>query len=108
MKQKKFLFVANAVRWFDRVNGNTYHSVNVTRMKDGRVIHCPLQYGYGEQYRTTALKAMLNAGWLPKKYQETPFGRSSEYLYERENNYPIMWLVTDGLKRDCIKNGKGA
>ena len=26
--------------------------------------------------------------------------------YERENNYPILWTVSDGLKRECVANGK--
>ena len=30
---------------------------------------------------------------------------SANVQYERENNYPIDWVVTDGLKRDCIANG---
>jgi hypothetical protein len=103
--ENKIKFIANAVRWFDRVNGNTYHSVNITRVKDGKTIYCPLQYGYGEHYRQTALEAMSKNNWLPEQYK-TGSGDYNTYRYERENNYPIYWNVTDGLKRDCIKNGK--
>jgi hypothetical protein len=101
----KIKFIANAVRWFDKVNGNTYHSVNITRVKDGKTIYCPFQYGYGKHYRQTALEAMSKNDWLPEQYK-TGSGGSNTYRYERENNYPIYWNVTDGLKRYCVKNGK--
>ena len=97
----KIRYIGNAVRWFDRVNGNTYHSVNVTRTKDGKTIYAPMQYGYGDCYRQSALEAMAKAKWLPKQYRE-----NNDYMvYERENNYPIQWNVSDGLKKDCKRNG---
>jgi len=107
-KIRKIKFVCNAVRWFDKVNGNTYHSVNVTRLRDGVIIYCdtPYQYGYGEHYRQTALELMLKNKWIPKKYGEPTTNMSNQlYLYDRENDYPIMWNVTDGLKREMIRNG---
>lgn len=104
---RTILYVANAARWFDRANGNTYHSVNVTRCADGETLYCPMEYGYGDAYRTTALEAMEKAGWLPPKYSgRHANGSSNAHNYERENNYPILWNVSDGLKRDCVNNGK--
>ena len=97
----KIKFLAVARRWFDKVYGNTYHSVRVTRCRDGKIIAHELTYGYGDQYRQTALGIMHRAGWLPKKYTE-----ESMYSFERENGYPIDWNVTDGLKRDAIANGE--
>jgi hypothetical protein len=109
MSTNKIQYVANAVRWFDKMNGNTYHSVQITRVLDGNTIYCPYQYGYGEQYRHTALVEMVKNGWLPEVYvsnpNHIPKGKKGYYLFERENNYPILWNVTDGLKKDCIKNG---
>ncbi len=106
MKTRKIKFVCNAVRWFDKVNGNTYHSVRITRVKDGKVIADQFQYGYGDQYRHTALLLMVKEKWLPSKYRKhNSNGSTNYYLYERENNYPILWNVTDGLKRECVRNG---
>ena len=102
----KIRFIANAVRWFDKVNGNTYHSVRVTRCKDGAIVYGQFQYGYGEGYRDTALRAMAEAGWIPTKYHAKPGFNSNLNMWERENNYPIDWNVHEGLKRDCIANGK--
>uniref|UniRef100_A0A6M3K566 Uncharacterized protein n=1 Tax=viral metagenome TaxID=1070528 RepID=A0A6M3K566_9ZZZZ len=103
MADRKIKFICNVVKWFDKVNGNTYHSVRVTRLRDGKTIttKTPYQYGYGEQYRQTALALMAQEKWLPVKYR----GEREHRAYERENNYPIMWEVRDGLKRDMIANG---
>ena len=105
-ESRKIKFAAHAVRWFDKVNGNTYHSVRITKTSTGEVITCQFQYGYGDQYRYTALEAMVKAKWLPVKYRGKHENGYSEYFsYERDNNYPILWTVVDGSKRDCITNG---
>lgn len=97
----KIKFVCETILWYDRVNGNTYHASEITRTSDGATLNCPLQYGHSEHYRQTAREAMLKAGWLPKKYNK--FGDA--WNYERENDYPIHWIVSDGLKRDAVALG---
>jgi hypothetical protein len=97
----KYQYTAQAARWFDKVNGNTYHSVRITDNKTGETIYCPMEYGYGDHYRQTALGAMMINGWLGEKYNN-----QNLWYFERENDYPIKWIVTDGLKRDCVRNGK--
>ncbi len=101
--ERKIKYIVNAVKWFDKVNGNTYHSVRITRLRDGKTITTatPYQYGYGEHYRQTALALMAKEKWLPVKYR----GEHDRYKYEMDNNYPIMWEVRDGLKREMIANG---
>jgi hypothetical protein len=102
MKNKKILFVVNAIRWYDKPNGNTYHSVRITRTKDKKVfVSDSCVYGYDNHYRQTALRIMLDSKLLPRKYN-----KDNCYLYERENNYPILWECQDGLKRDMINNVK--
>lgn len=100
---RKIKFIVHACRWFDKVNGNTYHSCEVIRCKDSSVLRCPFQYGYGDQYRYTALWAMAAAKWLPVKYR----GVNSVLSYERENNYPVEYVVSDGLKREVVALGGG-
>jgi hypothetical protein len=97
--ERQIKFICIACRWFDKVNGNTYHSVRVTRVKDNKTIVHPIIYGYGDHYRQSALEIMDKAGWVPEKYKK------ELYMYERENNYPIYWDCRDGLKRDCVSNG---
>jgi hypothetical protein len=102
----KIKFVANVARWFDRVNGNTYHSVNITNVETGETIYCPMTYGYGEHYKQSGLEIMEKSGLIPEKYRgRHENGSPKYYAFERENDYPIMWNVSDGLKRDCVKNG---
>lgn len=96
-KERTIKFVADAVRWFDKANGNTYHTVRVMRVRDGAMIYSRFQYGYGDHYQQTALMAMAAAKWLPVKYRG-----DDSYLYERNNNYPIIWNVRDGLKKEAL------
>lgn len=51
----------------------------------------------GNSYRQTALKAMQKAKWIPK---------GDVWLFERENNYPIYWTCSEGLKKDVVAHGK--
>lgn len=107
-KPRTILFTAHAYRWRDKIYGNTYHSVRITRHSGGATLYCPFRYGYGDHYRQTALDAMARAGWLPPQYDEVqPWDSAACLSYERDNNYPILWIVSDGLKRDCIANGRG-
>lgn len=100
-------FIVDAARWFDRQAGNTYHACRITRTRDGAQLLCPLQYGYGDAYRQTALTAMAAAKWLPAKYRGVDSaGGLRSFSYERENGYPISWHVTDGLKRDAVALGR--
>ena len=101
MKARKIQFVVNVVKWFDKVNGNTYHSCRIVRMKDNATLSCPFTYGYGEHYRQTTFEAMIKEKWIKGYTKQTAYAR-----YESDNNYPIVWNVTDGLKRDCVANGK--
>ena len=101
----QYRFVVNTIKWFDKINGNTYFSNRITNIESGEVICSPFQYGYGDHYRFIALKDMDKNNWIPKKYSPKPGFNSIYHLYERENNYPILWNCHNGLKRDCIANG---
>ena len=113
METRQIKFTVIAKKWRDRINGNTYHSVRCIRHKDNAVVVGSFQYGYGEHYKQTALYTMYEAGWFRDYRQEktTPDGEKYRYTtlsilrLEQEHNYPILWTVSDGLKRDCIANG---
>ncbi len=98
-KERKIKFTVYGVKWVDRINGNTYHSVRCVRLKDGAVVVGEYQYGYADHYKQTALEAMAKAKWLPRKYKTDP------WLYERESDYPVLWHCVFGLKRECVANG---
>jgi len=100
----KIKFVCNVVKWYDRINGNTYHSVRITDTKNGKtyVNTTPYSYGYGEHYKQTAFGVLIDRGLIDKKYT-----RKNVFVsFERENDYPIMWTITDVRKKsEMIDNG---
>ena len=70
MKQLiKTLLVINARRWFDKVNGNTYHAVQVFDGNELIAKHA-LTYGYGEHYRQTAFELLIKAGYYSDERRE--------------------------------------
>lgn len=46
-------------RWFDKVYGNTYHSVQVI-INNQDIFYEGFTYGYGNYYEVTASKVILN------------------------------------------------
>jgi len=47
--------------WLDKTPGNTYHSVKICH--DERLLaQCDFSYGYGEQYKVTALELLKKKG----------------------------------------------
>ena len=50
MKMKVYI---TAAKWFDKINGNTYHNAKIT-LSDGTSFYSGFQYGYGSQYRESA------------------------------------------------------
>ena len=95
-------FIVHVKKWFDKYNGNTYHAVRIIKIEDRNKLYCSWEYGYGTQYRVTAIDKMVKARWIHKKYKHK--GTSN---YEYENDYPIYWIDEGhGLKRDMIEWGK--
>lgn len=59
--------IENAViiahKWFDRVNGNTYHSARIIINGGEADFKKPIEYGYGDSYMTTAADIALENGY---------------------------------------------
>lgn len=63
---KKYLI--NVKIWFDKLNGNTYHSVDIFSIKKDRLIFSSgLVYGYGEQYKHTAIDGLIKLNLFNEK-----------------------------------------
>ena len=57
----------NAREWFDKVNGNSYFSGNVTLnfgMKSQKSFDMPFQYGYGSHYIDMASNLLSKEGMV--------------------------------------------
>jgi hypothetical protein len=83
----------NARRWFDKVNGNTYHSVAVS-FPDGTTKTTPFDYGYGSHYEYTALK--LVAGDVPRYENGNPI---PPWRWYQDNGYLVTYDVVAVAKR---------
>lgn len=67
MKTPKSIFVLGR-RWFHKLYGNTYHSVQI--VVDGKTVHqSKMEYGYGDQYLWTANSWLADQGYInPEKF----------------------------------------
>jgi hypothetical protein len=79
LKTIKKCLVVKALRWFDKINGNTYHSVAVFNGNE-LIGKENFVYGYGEHYRQTAFEILINAGY----YEGT---RRANGTYEELNKF---------------------
>jgi len=84
-----------AKEWFDKINGNSYFSANVTlnfSKENQKVIKLNFQYGYGEQYEYESLMEIIR--FLNIDYKET-----SIYRFCRENNI----ILRSNKEQNCLK-----
>lgn len=54
-------------QWFDKINGNSYFSAQITLnygMKNEKTFYIPFQYGYGEQYKYTSFNKLIELGYV--------------------------------------------
>ena len=66
-------FVIHSKKWHDKINGNTYHAVNVLNTQNNLMISSPFSYGYGTQFIQSASKIMLENKWINKPLKSTDF-----------------------------------
>jgi len=78
-------------RWFERTNGNTYHSVRI--FIEGEIITVPFTYGYGDQYLQTALEELRSQLLIPDD-------KSYGILYVRETLGASYSVIDVGRKKD--------
>ena len=57
-------------RWFQKTNGNTYHSVQI--FVNTMEIKLPYEYGYGDQYYDTAVNWLVTNGYIIPENGESP------------------------------------
>ena len=89
-------------RWFEKANGNTYHSVEL--YQDNKLLaRVPFAYGYGDQYKQTALDQAVKLGLYPDT--EAKHGGSEcyrQFVFSKESGGDgNFFSVTDvGRKKD--------
>lgn len=88
-----------AKEWFDKVNGNSYFSANVTinfGMKTEKNIFLPFQYGYGSHYIDMAGKELLQLKLVKPDPDSTYF---SLWRYCEKNNI----ILRTSKREKCLK-----
>ena len=77
----------NASEWFDKMNGNSYFSMNVTinyGLKNESTFYVPMQYGYGIQYKHEAFKE------IQKRYNTFKSAGANDSYFNTYNKYGII------------------
>lgn len=100
MDKKIISIVINGLKWFDKINGNTYHSghIIVTFNDEVKEYKIPFQYGYGEQYVYSAFEALNKEGII----KESINVMLSPMKYCRDNNIKLIYnAVNVSRKKDC-------
>ena len=85
-----------AKEWFDKVNGNSYFSAEVTinyGKKNEQSFYIPMQYGYGDYYRTAAFEKI--------KEQLGCFKRVNDSYWRAYEKYNI--IARHSIKENCLK-----
>lgn len=68
-------------KWFDKLNGNTYHSVEYHDFDTKRTITSGRVYGYGDHYKQTAYELMVKHGYSTDLSAEDFWKNNSIYYH---------------------------
>lgn len=83
--------------WFDRINGNSYHSAQVTLnfgMKTEKRIAVCFKYGYGDQYIHSAMSKLVKNGFIKDSEPN-----EAVWIYCQRNNI----ILRNSIERNCLK-----
>lgn len=83
-------------RWFDKVNGNTYHSVDVY-VNNELVGRTPFKYGYERAYEQTGREILLKHYNYPKNFDK--------YKGLEAHGIKVLYNVTDVSRKKDLEEG---
>lgn len=93
-----------AKEWFDKINGNSYFSGQVTinyGLKNEKTLFLPYQYGYGDSFEQAAKEILIENGFISAEWHEL----ISRYC--RDNKIILRSSIqTDCKKRDMKEFGQ--
>lgn len=74
-------YIIQGRRWFDKVNGNTYHSVSIVDTKTNDIVYdSGMVYGYDDAYRQTAINYLIKTGRMNDD-DRTNHKQNKQHLY---------------------------
>ena len=92
-------FVIHSKKWHDKINGNTYHAVNVLNTQNNLMIASPFTYGYGDQFLQTASEAMIKQGWIKERLKNLDFLQVHNII---EKNCTKKEVISHGCSQKAI------
>ena len=101
----KYKYIAVTKEWFDKVNGNSYFSVQIEDVEKDLTYKLPFQYGYGSQSEFT-IKEFFNVFNLHGKIRITV----KEFLGLKgfNSDLPIKFIKMENcLKKEVEEHGIG-
>jgi hypothetical protein len=102
-KNTVFSINIEALEWFDKANGNSFHAGEVI-VNSGQVseqtLKFGLTYGYGMQYYETAIKMLVRAGLLPA------LGITQMYDFLKNNSITVNYKIKTGCNKSELMQFK--
>ena len=90
-KKNMIKYIAHCKKWRDKINGNTYFSVQVDNLKTNEVLKIPFQYGYGDHFKSITLNQLC------KKDKTSKFSLYHDYIkWVNQNNCTKIEVVSWG------------
>lgn len=88
-------------RWFDRVNGNTYHTAEI--IVNGQSVHrTGRAYGYGEQYVESAAVWLEQEGYI-KREQHANGSHEPLWRYCADRKIAFTYFAVDLPKKGDLE-----
>ena len=86
-----------ARRWFDKKNGNTYHSVEVYDDNNKLIGKNPFEYGYGDHYLQTAHEILQKEGHYPENGSNEDY---HQFIMDIRNGKFLVSCTDVGRRKD--------
>ena len=85
-------------RWFDKQNGNTYHTSQI--IINGRIAYkTDFAYGYDDAYVDTAAEWLEKEGYIERERYQSGM-REPLWRYCQERNITLTYMAFDVRKKD--------
>jgi hypothetical protein len=96
-KEIRSMFV-ECREWFDRTGGNSYFSARIwINGKWAFTLH--FQYGYGDHFKSVAVSALVENGFIPKEYENRAL-----WVIAEELGFDLYTSKAITTKKEMFKN----
>lgn len=101
-----------AKEWFDKINGNSYFSAQVTinfGMKTEKSFSIPFQYGYDSHYLDISMRELRERKFITDAGAYSSGVREAIWSYCQRKNIILRYQMHDNcLKREVVQFGAEA